>query len=516
MQHPKPLALIIMDGFGLRDTDEGNAVAKADTPFIDELYKKYPNTYLQASGEAVGLPEGQMGNSEVGHLNLGAGRVVYQDYTRINKAVKNEELVENQVLKNCINHVQEHDSSLHLMGLISDGGVHSHILHVYGLLRMAKKAGLEDVYVHVILDGRDTPPHSGIRYVKQLEEEMEKIGVGEIATVSGRYYSMDRDNRWERTRLAYDALVLGEGREADTPREAIKRSYDEEDKGDEFVEPVVITKDGSPVATVKDNDGFIFFNFRADRARQITRALGLDDFKEFERPEEHPQNLNYVCMTEYDEEFDLPIAFPPATIDRLLAEVLSENGLKQLRIAETEKYAHVTFFFNGGEEQKFDGEDRKLIPSPQEVATYDEKPEMSAYEVTDTLLGKLKKDKYDVIVLNFANPDMVGHTGFFAAAVKAVETVDRCVSKVVPAILEKGGQVLLTADHGNSEQMVDEDGKPFTAHTNNIVPFFYIGGPDGVGVKPGKLADVAPTMLDILGIEKPAEMTGESLLEKGE
>lgn len=510
MERPRPLALFILDGYGISEKEEGNAVRAAATPHLDQLFEKYPNNILQASGEAVGLPEGQMGNSEVGHLNLGAGRIVYQDYTRINKAVKEKTLRENQVLKNAVNHVQKHDRALHLMGLLSDGGVHSHIKHLFGLLAMADKANLDRVYVHTILDGRDTPPRSAIKYVEQLEEKLEELGTGEIATVSGRYYSMDRDNRWDRTKKAYDALVLGQGVEAGSAVGAVENSY-EKDKNDEFVLPTVIKKKGKPVATVKDNDAFIFFNFRADRARQITRALGLDGFDKFQRPEEHPRDLFYVCMTEYDESFDLPIAFPPATIDKLFAEVLSSNNLRQLRIAETEKYAHVTFFFNGGEEQKFEGEDRKLIPSPR-IDTYDLQPEMSAYKVTDALMERIESDKYDVIILNFANPDMVGHTGFFEAAVAAIEAVDECVGRLVPAILDKGGQILLTADHGNSEQMQDEKGEPHTAHTTNPVPLIYIGGPEGVKVKSGILADVAPTLIDILGLEKPEAMTGQSLL----
>lgn len=510
MVRPRPLALFILDGFGISEETEGNAVAKADTPIIDKLYQKYPDTFLWASGEAVGLPEGQMGNSEVGHLNLGAGRVVYQDYTRINMAVENGSLQDNDVLQKVMVNVKKDDSTLHLMGLLSDGGVHSHIQHLFGLLEMAKKENVKDVYIHAILDGRDTPPRSAKKYIKQLEDKIEELETGEIATVSGRYYSMDRDNRWQRTEKAYNALVLGQGEEAEDALQAVEQSY-QADTNDEFVLPTVIIPNERPVATVNDNDSFVFFNFRADRARQITRALGLDDFKKFERPDQHPQNLYFVCMTEYDDSFELPIAFPPVSIKKIFAEVISEHDLKQLRIAETEKYAHVTFFFNGGVEKTYPGEDRKLISSPQ-VATYDLKPEMSAYKVTEALQEKIAEDKYDVIILNFANPDMVGHTGFFDAAVEAVETVDECVGKLVPAILDKGGQILFTADHGNSEQMLDENGEPFTAHTTNRVPFIYIGGPEGVGVRPGKLADVAPTMLDLLGINKPEEMTGETLL----
>ncbi|MGM0438263.1 MAG: 2,3-bisphosphoglycerate-independent phosphoglycerate mutase [Bacillota bacterium] len=510
MNGPKPLALIIMDGLGLSDKKEGNAARAADTPYLDELFEKYPNTSLGASGEYVGLPDGQMGNSEVGHLNLGAGRIVYQDYTRINKAVEEETLRDNEKLKTAIEHVTENQSSLHLMGLLSDGGVHSHINHLFGLLKMAKKADLENVYVHAILDGRDTPPKSGKKYIKQLEDKMEELGVGEIVTVSGRYYTMDRDNRWERTEKAYNAMVLGEGEQADNAIEAVEKSY-EKGNNDEFVLPTVVNKEG----TIKDCDSVIFYNFRADRARQITQALAIDDFEKFKRPDAHPEDLYYVCMTQYDKEYDLPVAFPPTDIKNGMGEVLGREGLKQLRIAETEKYAHVTFFFNGGVEKPNPGEERKLIPSPQEVDTYDEIPEMSAYKVTDTLLNKLDKEDLDVIVLNYANPDMVGHTGDFDAAVKAVETVDNCLQKVIPKILEKGGQVLLTADHGNSEKMYDDDGDPFTAHTSNRVPLIYIGGPENSELKEGKLADIAPTMLDLLGIDIPEEMTGELLIKRG-
>jgi len=511
MTRPKPLALIIMDGLGLSNEKKGNAASTADTPYLDELFKEYPNTTLGASGEYVGLPDGQMGNSEVGHLNLGAGRIVYQDYTRINKAVEEETLRENKELQKAIEHVNENQSNLHLMGLLSDGGVHSHINHLFGLLRMAKKAEVENVYVHAILDGRDTPPQSGKKYIKQLEDKMEKLGIGEIATVSGRYYTMDRDNRWERTKKSYNAMVLGEGEKAENALAAVEQSY-QRGNNDEFVLPTVINKE----ATIKDCDSVIFYNFRADRARQITQALAIDEFDKFKRPDAHPEDLYYVCMTQYDKEYDLPVAFPPTDIKNGMGEVLGREGMKQLRIAETEKYAHVTFFFNGGVEKPNPGEERKLIPSPQEVDTYDEIPEMSAYKVTDTLLDKLDKEDLDVIVLNYANPDMVGHTGDFDAAVKAVETVDNCLQKVIPKILEKGGQVLLTADHGNSEKMYDEDGEPFTAHTNNRVPLIYIGGPKGSKLKEGKLADIAPTMLELLELDIPEEMTGDLLIQKEE
>ncbi|MGM0420189.1 MAG: 2,3-bisphosphoglycerate-independent phosphoglycerate mutase [Bacillota bacterium] len=509
VKRPKPLALIIMDGYGISEQKKGDATEAAETPYIDKLFADNPTTTLGAAGEAVGLPEGQMGNSEVGHLNLGSGRVIYQEYTRINKAIEDDELKENTEINNAISHVKQNDSTLHFLGLLSDGGVHSHIKHLFGLLELAKAKGIAEVYVHAILDGRDTPPQSAVGYIKELEDKMAELGVGEIATVSGRYYTMDRDNRWERTQLAYETLVLGEGKGADSAVEAVQNSYDA-GVNDEFVEPVVINPEGR----MQDDDSVIVFNFRADRVRQITRALALDEFDKFSRPEAHPQNLYYVCMTEYDEEFDLPVAFPAQKITETLGEVLSQEDLKQLRIAETEKYAHVTFFFNGGKEEPNKGEERVLIQSPQEVATYDQKPEMSAPEVTDKVLELLENEDFDVIVLNYANCDMVGHSGDFDAAVKAVEAVEAGVSKVVPAILDKGGQILLTADHGNAEKMYEEDGSPFTAHTSNLVPLAYLGGPRDAKIEAGILADIAPTMLDILGIKKPEIMTGNTLIKK--
>ncbi len=509
-QRPKPLALVIMDGYGLSPQEEGDATAAAETPYLDKLFAEAPYATLGAAGNAVGLPEGQMGNSEVGHLNLGAGRKVYQEFTRINKAIEDNELEKNEELMNAIKTAKNNDSALHLIGLLSDGGVHSHILHLFGLLEMAKENGLEKVYIHSILDGRDTPPQSAVEYLNQLKEKLAELNIGKIATVSGRYYTMDRDERWDRTKKAYDALVKAEGKQSDDAVKAVENSY-EEGVNDEFVEPVVVNSEGN----IKDQDAVIFYNFRADRARQITRALALPDFDEFERPAEHPEELYYVCMTEYDEEFDLPVAFPQMTVENGLGTILSRQGLKQLRIAETEKYAHVTFFFNGGEEKELEGEDRVLIDSPQ-ISTYDKQPEMSAPEVTEKVLELIDSDEYDVIILNYANPDMVGHTGDFEAAVQAVEAVNEGVSKVVPAILEQGGQVLLTADHGNAEKMAEDDGSPFTAHTTNSVPLFYLGGPEGVNIKEGILADIAPTMLDILGLDKPEEMTGNSLLQKTE
>ncbi|MBF8435754.1 2,3-bisphosphoglycerate-independent phosphoglycerate mutase [Halanaerobiaceae bacterium Z-7014] len=505
---PKPLALVIMDGYGIAPREDGDATRAAKTPYLDELFKNNPTSQLGASGESVGLPDGQMGNSEVGHLNLGSGRIIYQDYTRINKALEDDELISNPKIREAFDHAKSNKSALHLMGLLSDGGVHSHIRHLFGLLEAAKRSDIKDVYIHAILDGRDTPPQSAIKYLEELENKIDEIGIGEIATVSGRYYTMDRDNRWERTELAYNALVLGEGKKADSVIKAVKKSY-QDDVDDEFVIPVVINSEGR----IKDDDSVFVFNFRADRVRQITKALALENFDKFKRPKDHPDNLYYLCMTEYDEEFDLPVAFGPQQIDDTLGEVLSREGLKQLRIAETEKYAHVTFFFNGGVEVANQGEDRVLIQSPQEVATYDQKPEMSAEEVTDKLLELLDDGNYDVIILNYANCDMVGHSGDFDAAVKAVEAVERGVSQIVPAILERGGQVLLTADHGNAEQMKEEDGSPFTAHTINPVPLAYLGGPVEASIESGILADIAPTMLDILGIEKPESMTGKSLIK---
>lgn len=510
MTRPKPLALIILDGLGLSDKEEGNAYAAADTPVLDKLFAENPYTTLGASGEDVGLPEGQMGNSEVGHLNLGAGRIVYQDYTRINKAVAEEKLADIPEIKNAVKQVKENNSKLHLLGLLSDGGVHSHIRHLFGLLRMADKKGIDKVYIHAITDGRDTPPQSAKEYIDELEDKIEDIGVGEIATVSGRYYTMDRDNRWDRTKKAYKALVDAEGKKAKDPISAVESSY-ERGENDEFILPTVINEEGS----IDDGDSVIFYNFRADRARQITRALALEEFDQFNRSDNHPEDLYYVCMTQYDKEYDLPVAFPPQKIKNGLGDVLSKNDLKQLRIAETEKYAHVTFFFNGGVEKPNPGEDRKLIPSPQ-IDTYDHQPEMSAFEVTDALLERLKDDRYDVIILNYANPDMVGHTGDFEATVTAIEALDKCVARVISRIVEKGGQVLLTSDHGNSEKMYDPEGGAFTAHTSNRVPLAYIGGPKDVELREGKLADIAPTMLDILGIKPPEEMTGKSLIVKEE
>lgn len=506
---PKPLALIILDGWGKNTEKNGNAVEMAHTPYLDQLFKTYPNTLLTASGEAVGLPEGQMGNSEVGHLNIGSGRIVYQDFTRISRAVKTGELKNNQVLNSIIKTTLREGKVLHLIGLLSDGGVHSHINHLFGLLELAKEVGLKEVYVHAILDGRDVPPKSAKKYIEMLETKLNELRIGKVASVSGRYYTMDRDQRWERVQKGYDAMVLGKGKTAGSPIEAVENAY-QADETDEFVTPTVIVgENGNAVANINHGDSILFYNFRADRARQITRALALQEFKGFDRGEY--LKPNFICMTEYDENFHLPIAFPPVEIPQTLAEVLSNNNLKQLRIAETEKYAHVTFFFNGGKEEPVKGEERILIPSPQ-VATYDLKPEMSAFEVTERLIGELKKDTYDLIILNYANCDMVGHTGVIDAAIKAIEVVDECLSKLIPVILDQGGQILLTSDHGNAEKMLAGDA-PHTAHTTFPVPMIYVAENTDLDLRDGGiLADLAPTILKILKIAQPEEMTGKSLL----
>ena len=499
----RPLALMILDGYGLAKADEKNAIARAKTPNMDRLMASCPNTILHASGMDVGLPDGQIGNSEVGHTNIGAGRVVYQELTRITKSIQDGDFFENQALVAAMENCKKNESKLHLMGLVSDGGVHSHNRHLYGLLEMAKRNGIDSVYVHCFLDGRDVPPNSAADFVRQLEEKMKEIGSGTVATVMGRYYAMDRDNRWERVQKAYEAMVYGKGIMADDAVEAIEQSYGDE-VFDEFVVPTVIC----PQGTIADNDSVVFFNFRPDRAREITRTIVDPDFNGFVR-EKQPK-VHFVCMTQYDALMpNVDVAFKPEKLVNTFGEILSKKGLKQLRIAETEKYAHVTFFFNGGVEQVYEGEDRVLINSPK-VATYDLQPEMSAYLVTDELLKRIESDAYDVIILNFANCDMVGHTGVMSAAVAAVEAVDTCMGKVVDALLAKGGAALITADHGNADCMIDTDGGPFTAHTTNPVPFIVVG--DDVSLHEGRLADIAPTMLEMLGIEKPKEMTGESLI----
>jgi len=508
----KPLVLMILDGWGINPSPVHNAVALAKTTNLTKYLADYPHTAIKTSGMAVGLPDGQMGNSEVGHLNLGAGRIVYQELTRVTKSILDGNFFTNPTLLECIAKVKASGSRLHLSGLLSDGGVHSHNTHLYALLELAKRQGLTDVFVHCLLDGRDTPPQSGAEYLDQLEAEITRIGCGKIATVMGRYDAMDRDTRWERVEKAYIAMVHGLGELCTSSKDAIEQSYASK-VYDEFVVPSVICEHGAPVGQLHDGDGFICFNFRSDRAREITRALALDDFDGFIR-RDRPNLAEYVCLTEYDATFGLPIAFESTELKNLLGCILADAGLKQLRIAETEKYAHVTFFFNGGSEIPFAGEDRALIPSPKEVATYDLKPEMSAVQVTDKLLKLIGQDQYDVIILNFANCDMVGHTGVEAAAVKAVEAVDACVGRIVEKVQELGGAVLITADHGNAEQMQDENGEPFTAHTINPVWFVLVDNSrKNISLREGgRLADVAPTMLKMLGLAQPEEMTGESLL----
>ena len=510
----KLTVLMILDGYGLNDRKDHNAVAEANTPVMDKLMAEYPFVKGNASGMAVGLPEGQMGNSEVGHLNMGAGRIVYQELTRITKEINDGDFFKNPALLDAVENCKKNNSSLHMFGLLSDGGVHSHITHLFGLLELAKRNGLEKVYVHAFLDGRDTPPASGKGYAEELEAEMKKLGVGEIATVSGRYYAMDRDNNYDRVKLAYDALTKGEGLQADSAAAGIQASYDR-DETDEFVKPTVVIKNGAPVATIKDNDSVIFFNFRPDRAREITRAFCDDDFKGFERGERI--RTTYVCFSDYDPTIpNKEVAFKKISVTNTFGEWLAAHHMKQARIAETEKYAHVTFFFNGGVEKPNEGEDRILVNSPKDVATYDLKPQMSAYEVCDKLVDSIKSGKYDVIIINFANPDMVGHTGVEAAAIKAIEVVDECVGKAVDAIKEVDGQLFICADHGNAEQLVDyETGAPYTAHTTNPVPFILVNADPSYTLREGGcLADIVPTLIELMGMEKPAEMTGKSLLIK--
>ena len=506
----KPYALIILDGFGKNERHEGNAIYTANTPNIDKYLANHPNSIVHASGLDVGLPDGQMGNSEVGHTNIGAGRIVYQELTRITKSIEDGDFFENEALVKAVENCKKNDSALHLMGLLSPGGVHSHTNHLYGLLRLAKMNGIEKVHVHAFLDGRDVPPSSAVEYIKEAIEKMRDIGVGDIATVMGRYYAMDRDNRWERVSKAYDAIVCGEGEEAESAVTAVEESYNN-DVTDEFVVPTVIKKDGEPLGKVSENDSVVFFNFRPDRARELTRTIVDEDFSGFERDY---FKTCFVTMTQYDATMpNVEVAFKPEQLVNTFGEYISKKGLRQLRIAETEKYAHVTFFFNGGVEKPYDGEDRALINSPK-VATYDLKPEMSAYEVTDEVVKRIDSGEYDVIILNFANCDMVGHTGVFDAAVKAVEAVDECLGRVIDAIERHDGVALVTADHGNADQMIDyETGEPFTAHTTNVVPLILIGR-DDLKIKSGRLADLTPTMLDLMGLEKPAEMTGESLIER--
>jgi len=505
--------LIILDGWGISSSSKGNAIALARTPFLDKLKSEYPNTRLLCSGEAVGLPEGVMGNSEVGHLNIGAGRVVYQDLVRINKAIRDKSFFENEALCSVINMVKDENASLHLMGLLSDGGVHSHINHLFALIDMAAEKGLKRIYIHPILDGRDTPPDSGVIFMQKLQDYITDKGAGEIASVCGRYFAMDRDTRWDRIEKAYRLYVDGEGTEEKNPVDAVRNAYSRKET-DEFVKPAIITgNDGRHPGKIKNGDGIIFFNFRSDRAREITRALTEPDFALFKR-EPYPRITGFACMTQYDEKFTLPVAFPPFHLNEILGEVISKKGLKQLRIAETEKYAHVTYFFNGGEEKPFPLEERCLIPSPRDVSTYDKRPEMSARLVTRELLSRLKSGHYDLVVLNFANMDMVGHTGVMEAAINACETIDSCVGEIVSEVKKQGGIVLITADHGNAEMMIDENGHVHTAHTLNPVPFILVDDSrKKAELRSGVLGDIAPTILEIMGIEKPRPMTGLSLLK---
>ena len=509
----KPVVLMILDGYGLNDNCDHNAVCEGRTPVMDQLMSQCPFVRGNASGLAVGLPDGQMGNSEVGHLNMGAGRIVYQELTRITKSIQDGDFFDVPEFLQAVENCRKNDSALHLWGLVSDGGVHSHNTHIYGLLELARRNGLDKVYVHCFLDGRDTPPASGKGYVEELEAKMKELGVGKVASVMGRYYAMDRDNRWDRVERAYNALTRGEGGTAVSAAAGIQASYDAE-VNDEFVEPFVVVEDGKPVATVKDNDSVIFFNFRPDRAREITRAFCDDDFKGFAR--DRRLNLTYVCFTDYDDTIaNKLVAFKKEAIVNTFGQFLADHDMTQARIAETEKYAHVTFFFNGGVEEPNKGEDRILVPSPK-VATYDLQPEMSAPAVCDKLVEAIKSGKYDVVIINFANPDMVGHTGIEDAAIKAIETVDACVGRAVDAVKEMDGVLFICADHGNAEQLVDyETGTPFTAHTTNPVPFILVNADPSYKLREGGcLADIAPTLIELMGMEQPKEMTGKSLLVK--
>ena len=507
----KQYLLMIMDGVGLNDEEKGNAFKLANTPNLDRLTIKYPNTHIKTSGMAVGLPEGQMGNSEVGHTNIGAGRIVYQELTRITKEIEDGNFFSNEALLDAMQKVKENNSTLHIVGLLSDGGVHSHINHLFGLLEMAKREELENVYVHAILDGRDTPPTSAVDYVKQLEEKMKDLGIGKIATLSGRYYAMDRDNRWERVKMAYDAMAFGKGQEFRIAQKAIETSY-EAQEFDEFVKPVVITdSEDEPLTTVSDNDSIIYFNFRPDRARELTKAFKLEGFDGFETKD--IKNLTFVTMTQYDESIkNVEVAYKPQVLVNTFGEYISKKGYTQLRTAETEKYAHVTFFFNGGKEEPYEGESRILVNSPK-VATYDLQPEMSAYEVTDNVVKAIENKEYDVIIMNYANGDMVGHTGNLEKTIEAVEALDECVGRVISKIEEVGGEALITADHGNCELMVDlKTGEPITSHSTYDVPLIVVS--DRIKtLNSGRLCDLTPTLLTMMGEEIPEEMTGVSLVE---
>ena len=508
----KPVVLVIMDGYGLRDDKDGNAIAMAKKPNLDRLMKECPFVKGYASGLSVGLPDGQMGNSEVGHLNMGAGRIIYQELTKITKSIEDGDFFNDPVLLEAVENCKKHDSAFHMMGLVSDGGVHSHNTHIYGLLELCRRHGLKKVYVHCFMDGRDTPPDSGRSYIRELEEKMKEIGVGEIATISGRYYAMDRDKNWDRTVLAYDALTKGEGEKADSADEAMESSYGKQ-VYDEFIVPTVILKDGQPVATVKEHDSLVFFNFRPDRARQITRAFCDDEFTGFDRGKR--LDIFFACFVDYDSTIENKhVVFKKEEIRNTLGEYMASLGKTQCRIAETEKYAHVTFFFNGGIEEPNKGEDRILVPSPKDVPTYDLKPQMSAPMVCEKLCEAIKSGKYDLIICNFANPDMVGHTGVMDAAVKAIETVDGCIGKACEAVKEAGGIMFICADHGNADMMVDpHTGETFTAHTTSPVPFILFNADSRYGLREnGVLADIAPTLLELMGLEVPKEMTGKSLL----
>ncbi|WP_257351897.1 2,3-bisphosphoglycerate-independent phosphoglycerate mutase [Pseudalkalibacillus decolorationis] len=508
----KPVALIILDGFALRDEMKGNAVSQAKKPNFDRYWNEFPHAQLQASGKAVGLPAGQMGNSEVGHLNIGAGRVVYQSLSRVNLSIEEGEFYENETFQDAMDHVNKKDSALHVFGLLSDGGIHSHIDHLYALLRLAARKNVDKVYIHGFLDGRDVGPTTAGTYITALQDKMDELGVGQFATISGRYYSMDRDKRWDRVERSYRAMVYGEGPSYQNPIEVVEDSYKNEIH-DEFVLPSVITKgDGSPVATVQDDDAIIFFNFRPDRAIQISQVFTNEDFRGFERGNKHPKDLHFVCLTHFSESVQGEVAFKPTNLDNTLGEVLAQQGLKQLRIAETEKYPHVTFFFSGGREKEFPGEERILVDSPK-VATYDLKPEMSVYEVTSALLNEIEADKHDAIILNFANPDMVGHSGKLEPTIKAIEAVDECLGRVVDLLLEKDGAAIITADHGNSDEVITMEGNPMTAHTTNPVPV--IVTKKGAELrKDGILADLSPTILDLLQAKQPKEMTGKTLIKE--
>ncbi|MBS7530755.1 2,3-bisphosphoglycerate-independent phosphoglycerate mutase [Hazenella sp. IB182353] len=511
MSNPKPVLLCILDGFGMRGNRHGNAVMQANKPNFDRYWEKYPHAMLTASGESVGLPPGQMGNSEVGHLNIGSGRVVYQDLTRISKAISDGDFFENEVLLNTMKHVKQNNSKLHLFGLLSDGGVHSHIHHLFALLELAKAEQIEEVYIHAFLDGRDVKPDSGLSYLQQLTAKMDALDIGKIATIHGRYYAMDRDKRWERIAKSYHAMVSGEGPKATDSISAVKQSYEAE-VFDEFIVPTVMTDDqDKPIATITEDDSIIFFNFRPDRAIQLSEAFTSQQFNGFERGKHAVSQIAFTCFTKYSDEIAGAIAFNSQDLKRTYGEVIASHQLKQLRIAETEKYPHVTFFFNGGREQEFIGEERILVASPK-VATYDLQPEMSAFEVTDRLCEAIETDRYDTIILNFANPDMVGHSGKMEPTIKAVETVDQCLGRIVDLVIQKRGVAVITADHGNADMIIDDHGKPHTAHTTYPVPFIVTD--ESVTLREnGILADIAPTLLNLLGIVQPTEMTGQSMIQ---